>query len=386
MPRDSSGNYTLPAGNPVVTGTVITSSWANPTMSDLAAEMTNSLSRNGQGGMLAPLKFADGTVNDPSISFTGEPTLGIFRDAAGVFGIAGLGKRLALFNATIGRMEMKSGINPAVGLFPDGVGVPNFRMFDSTGQKRADYHFNESNGEVNFERFDAGGLLQTRLALNADGNVSVNATVPSSAAQLTRKDYVDNGDLINAGQAGTAQATADQAIVDAGAADANADSRVSRAGDVMTGQLKGLAPSDIDSFTRKDYVDSQVAAGGLPAGSVMLFGQANAPTGWVKRTDLDENAIRIMSSGGGGGGTVNFSTVFGYTTTGAHTLTIDQIPAHTHNVVSNAPSNFAGGGNTIPPFVNGPSVATTSAGGGLSHTHNMDMRVKYRDVIMATKS
>ena len=51
MPRSASGAYTLPAGNPVLTGTVISSGgWGNPTLSDLAAEMTDSLSRSGQGG------------------------------------------------------------------------------------------------------------------------------------------------------------------------------------------------------------------------------------------------------------------------------------------------------------------------------------------------
>lgn len=49
MPRDGSGNYTLPSGNPVVTNTVISSSgWANPTLTDLAAAITQSLSRDGQ--------------------------------------------------------------------------------------------------------------------------------------------------------------------------------------------------------------------------------------------------------------------------------------------------------------------------------------------------
>lgn len=49
MPRDGSGNYTLPSGNPVVSGTVISSSgWGNPTMSDIAAALTQSLSRDGQ--------------------------------------------------------------------------------------------------------------------------------------------------------------------------------------------------------------------------------------------------------------------------------------------------------------------------------------------------
>lgn len=49
MPRDGSGNFTLVSGNPVVTNTVISSSgWANPTMSDFAAGLTQSLSRDGQ--------------------------------------------------------------------------------------------------------------------------------------------------------------------------------------------------------------------------------------------------------------------------------------------------------------------------------------------------
>jgi hypothetical protein len=46
MPRDATGNYTLPTGNPVVTGTTITSTWANGTMSDLAAAMTDSVSKS----------------------------------------------------------------------------------------------------------------------------------------------------------------------------------------------------------------------------------------------------------------------------------------------------------------------------------------------------
>ena len=38
MPRSPSGDYTLPAGNPVVTGTIIESVWANTTLADLANE------------------------------------------------------------------------------------------------------------------------------------------------------------------------------------------------------------------------------------------------------------------------------------------------------------------------------------------------------------
>ena len=83
MPRDASGNYTLPAGNPVVTGTTIESTWANPTMNDIAAALTDSLSRNGEGGMLAPFLFADGTESNPSMTFNTEPTTGIYHPGNG---------------------------------------------------------------------------------------------------------------------------------------------------------------------------------------------------------------------------------------------------------------------------------------------------------------
>ena len=48
MSRNGQGQYILPAGNPVVTGTVITSTWANTTMSDIATALTNSIAADGQ--------------------------------------------------------------------------------------------------------------------------------------------------------------------------------------------------------------------------------------------------------------------------------------------------------------------------------------------------
>jgi hypothetical protein len=48
MSRDGSGNYSLPAGNPVVYGTDATDTWANTTMSDIAAALTGSFAADGQ--------------------------------------------------------------------------------------------------------------------------------------------------------------------------------------------------------------------------------------------------------------------------------------------------------------------------------------------------
>jgi hypothetical protein len=48
MPFNGSGTYSLPAGNPVVTGTTISSSTTNTTNSDLATALTNCITRDGQ--------------------------------------------------------------------------------------------------------------------------------------------------------------------------------------------------------------------------------------------------------------------------------------------------------------------------------------------------
>ena len=82
MARNASGTYTLVAGNPVTVGTVIESEWANNTMADLAASMTNSLARDGKGGMLAPLRGLAGSAGNPAISFTDFTSAGLYAFSA----------------------------------------------------------------------------------------------------------------------------------------------------------------------------------------------------------------------------------------------------------------------------------------------------------------
>jgi microcystin-dependent protein len=58
MPRNAQGVYSLPVGNPVIPGTLIETTWANPTMTDIAAALTGSLPRDGSAGMQGPLFLA----------------------------------------------------------------------------------------------------------------------------------------------------------------------------------------------------------------------------------------------------------------------------------------------------------------------------------------
>jgi hypothetical protein len=48
MSRNGTGTYNLPAGNPVVTNTTISSTWANTTLTDIATALTGSLASDGQ--------------------------------------------------------------------------------------------------------------------------------------------------------------------------------------------------------------------------------------------------------------------------------------------------------------------------------------------------
>ena len=73
MSRNGSGVYTLPAGNPVVTGTIISTSWANNTMNDLASAMTDSVAADGQTPMTGPLNLNNNKVtNLANASLTGD--------------------------------------------------------------------------------------------------------------------------------------------------------------------------------------------------------------------------------------------------------------------------------------------------------------------------
>lgn len=91
MPRNSGGTYSLPSGNPVVAGTTIEAAWANNTLSDVGNELTNSLSRQGTGGMLAALRLADGSVTVPGLAFVSETTTGFYRAASNDMRMAILG-------------------------------------------------------------------------------------------------------------------------------------------------------------------------------------------------------------------------------------------------------------------------------------------------------
>ena len=72
MSRNGTGTYNLPAGNPVVTGTTISSTWANNTLADIATALSGSIASDGQTPIIGPLIGTNDTVK---FGGTGQVTL-----------------------------------------------------------------------------------------------------------------------------------------------------------------------------------------------------------------------------------------------------------------------------------------------------------------------
>jgi len=77
MARDPSGNYTLPAGNPIAFGEKpASSSKYNAVQADIATELTDSLSRSGKGAMLAALDMGGFDIDDAGAVAADAVTIG----------------------------------------------------------------------------------------------------------------------------------------------------------------------------------------------------------------------------------------------------------------------------------------------------------------------
>lgn len=224
MSRDVNGNYTLPAGNPVSSGTVITIAWGNSTLSDVGTEITNSLDRSGRGGMLAALKGIDGTVAAPAFSFTSEPTSGWYRVGAGVIGLS-VTNRLGISQAAAGNVTIAT---PSSGstLTLNGAAATNATTLTMGGTTTGSNAIVGSNTGATYIvglESSVGGALLTgtpayatvltaytstalslgtnaieRMRITGAGNVTINA--PSSGTTLTVNGI---GPTIAVGGAGT---------------------------------------------------------------------------------------------------------------------------------------------------------------------------------------
>lgn len=213
--------------------------------------------------------------------------------------------------------------------------------------------------------------------------------------------------------------------------------------------VKFVAPgSSGNVLTSNGTTWASVAAAAFDSGTVMLFAQTSAPTGWTKNTTTGDNsALRVTTGAAGTGGSVAFTTAFAsqtpagtvanqtatnqsYTPTGSVTITsvagsagsttlsTPQIPSHSHPVTAPLSNDFGnqsgyiygnagigthtngsagagGNGGHTHPFAFSSGSGTFSGGAAtiLQNAHNhtftgtaINLAVQYIDVIRATKT
>lgn len=182
-----------------------------------------------------------------------------------------------------------------------------------------------------------------------------------------------------------------------------------------SGALDNLLPAQTGNsgrfLTTNGTATSWGTVAAFASGTVMLFRQTSAPTGWTKdTTNFNDSALRVVTGAVSSGGTQGFTTAFASQTpsgsvavsggsVGSTTLTSTQIPGHTHDTTLPVWGGCAGFTSWGQRSLSTPTTTITSAstGGGGSHTHSfttptasfsgnaINLAVKYCDVIFATK-
>jgi hypothetical protein len=239
-------------------------------------------------------------------------------------------------------------------------------------------------------KIPAGNIQQTHLAVNSVGTsqIQLNAvTVSEIAPMAVQEAKIQTGAV-------TANKIADNAVTTAKILDANVTTNKLVDNVVTTVKILNANVTDVklatNSVTTTKIVDGNVTVAklassgvlpaldgsnlinltipeGVPSGVITIwFGSiASIPSGWVicDGNNLTPDLRDKFVIGAGSGQAVG--TTGGSTSTGAHTLTIAQMPAHTH---SGQTGGGRGAGDDNGPAVGGGST-TGATGGNGSHTH-----------------
>jgi hypothetical protein len=141
---------------------------------------------------------------------------------------------------------------------------------------------------------------------------------------------------------------------------------------------------------------------GFPSGTLMLFQQTAAPTGWTKQTTHNDKALRVVSGTAGSGGSVAFSTAMATPSVSGSvsisgsisntTLSTSQMPSHSHTI--NGGGGSGGGLDDGTAQTNKGTTNNTGGGGSHNHGHSLSgslssstatINVNYVDLIIAAK-
>jgi len=170
---------------------------------------------------------------------------------------------------------------------------------------------------------------------------------------------------------------------------------------------------DQSQIVFSDGTNINTVGSAIPSGTVMLFQQTAAPTGFTKITTHDNKALRVVNGSVTTGGTNSFTDALNTSkdtsntsvsisgSTSSHSLTIAQMPSHRH--LAGGHSEFgtgasvsagtrndgnAGGAKRFYTDYQGSGSGHSHGKGslsGASHKHNFNLDIEYVDIILASK-
>jgi len=162
--------------------------------------------------------------------------------------------------------------------------------------------------------------------------------------------------------------------------------------------LSGLTSSVQDQIDalKTQYQNNLYA----PAGTVMIFYQSSPPAGWAQVKNNNDSMLRVVNSAGGSGGS-NSPTAFDVPahahTTSSVSLSVAQIPPHSHSVSVANRAIYKGSGVYIESgdsynLDKKTTYTTSNSGSGAAHNHGqtsskgaVSFRPKYINVMTAVK-
>lgn len=133
---------------------------------------------------------------------------------------------------------------------------------------------------------------------------------------------------------------------------------------------------------------SVLAFQSVPPGEIVVFEKDTAVAGWTLKTDKDDMLLFITKGSAAGGETGGGDHSTGTWTQPSHTLTIPELPSHTHTYTYSAPNTFYYDPVAwVSNHVFSVSTQNTgSKGGGGSHNHGSTWRPKARNFTRQEKS
>ena len=273
MPRDSNGTYTKPFAD-VEGGTPITSTWANGTINDLETAMTNSLSRDGDGGMRVPFQNASGDAGAPGITFVDDTISGMFLVNTSDVRISIAGTEV--FRWTSSLVQLKNGpdwVNMVSKLdLPDGSNNGDIPVWD--GSKWAPQPQSPNTGTGTSYDNSTSGLAATNVqdAIDeVDGLVDTNtANIATNAANIatnTSNIATNTSDIAT---------KADTSALNAHTGNSSIHFTV---GSIDHGSIAGLTGDDHTQYYNQSRGDARYLQLGATAANSTKWGNYNVVVG-----------------------------------------------------------------------------------------------------------